>query len=168
MRLFILHYRGKNLPVFFWISPRTDTGHCIQAIRGSSFIANFVMLRYFLLWLPMLIIAIGNGLLREAVIKQHFSDAAAHQLSTVSLLLFFSVYIGFVIYRFPPANASQALMIGLSWLLMTLAFEFGFGWWRGNTWPAMLGEYNIFNGKLWILVPLWVAVAPYLFFQWLK
>lgn len=123
------------------------------------------MFRYILLWLPMLLIAIGNGILREAFIKQHFNDHAAHQLSTVTLIIFFAVYIGFVISRFPPADAQQAWWIGLLWLLLTLIFEFGFGYYRGNTWSAMLGEYNIFEGKLWILIPLWVAVAPWVFYQ---
>ena len=113
----------------------------------------------------MLLIAIGNGILREAVIKKYFDEHTAHQLSTVTLLIFFALYIGFVISRFSPASASQAIIVGILWLVLTLLFEFGFGYYRGNTWSAMLGEYNILRGKLWILIPLWVAIAPWLFWQ---
>ena len=122
------------------------------------------MLTYILLWFPMLVIAIINGLIREFVFKKFFGDLAAHQLSTVTLLLFFAIYIRFVIMRFPPPSASMALLIGLVWVLMTLCFEFGFGRFRGNSWDTLLQDYNLARGRLWVLIPLWVLVAPYLFF----
>jgi len=122
------------------------------------------MLTYILLWFPMLVIAIINGAIREFVFKKFLGDLAAHQLSTVSLILFFAIYIRFVIMRFPPPSASMALLIGLVWVLMTLCFEFGFGRFRGNSWDTLLQDYNLARGRLWVLIPLWVLVAPYVFF----
>ena len=122
------------------------------------------MLTYILLWFPMLVIAIINGVIREFVFKKFLGDLAAHQLSTVALILFFVIYIRFVIMRFPPPSASMALLIGLVWVLMTLCFEFGFGRFRGNSWDTLLQDYNLARGRLWVLIPLWVLVAPYLFF----
>ena len=122
------------------------------------------MLTYILLWFPMLVIAIINGAIREFVFKKFLGDLAAHQLSTLSLILFFAIYIRFVIMRFPPPSASMALLIGLVWVLMTLCFEFGFGRFRGNSWDTLLQDYNLARGRLWVLIPLWVLVAPYLFF----
>jgi hypothetical protein len=29
----------------------------------------------------------------------------------------------------------------------------------------MLAEYDLPSGRLWALVPLWIAVAPYLFYR---
>jgi hypothetical protein len=113
----------------------------------------------------MLLIAIGNGILRELFIKKLVTDHAAHQLSTITLIIFFALYVGYVISHYPPASALQAISIGIFWLVLTLLFEFGFGYYRGNTWNAMLSEYNILEGKLWILVPLWVAAAPWVFFK---
>jgi hypothetical protein len=49
---------------------------------------------------------------------------------------------------------------------MTLAFEFGFGRWRGRSWEQLLEDYNVFEGRLWLLIPLWVMIAPYLFYKW--
>lgn len=123
------------------------------------------MIKYLLLWLPMLVIAIGNGALRELLIKKYVNDHTAHQISTVTLLLLFALYIFMIIKKFPPASSSQALLIGFTWLLLTLVFEFGFGLAGGNPFQSLLGEYNLFKGKLWILVPLWVTIAPWLFFQ---
>ena len=68
----------------------------------------------------MLLIAIANGLLREFVFKKYVSELTAHQLSTGTLIIFFAFYIGFVMHRFPPSSATQAILIGFIWLLLTL------------------------------------------------
>lgn len=123
------------------------------------------MLPYLLAWFPMLLLAVANGILREVVIKKYTGDFAAHQLSTVTLLLLFAVYIGFVVAKFSPSSALQAVFVGVLWVALTLLFEFGFGRYRGNSWTTLLAEYNLLEGRLWALVPLWVLIAPYLFYQ---
>ena len=123
------------------------------------------MFTYFLLWIPMLFIAIANGGLRELLVKKWMNDLAAHQLSTFTLLVFFSVYIFLIIRKFPPSSSAKALMIGLVWIALTLIFEFGFGRWRGHSWATLLQDYNIFKGRLWLFVPVWVGVAPYLSYK---
>ena len=82
------------------------------------------MKRYLLLWLPMLGIAFANGTFRELVLRRHLAEPPANQISTVSLILLFAVYIGFVVRRWPPASRRQAWAIGFLWLGLTLAFEF--------------------------------------------
>ena len=110
----------------------------------------------------MLLLAIANGSLREFVFKKHMNDLAAHQFSTVTLILLFSAYIYFLFQRFPPESSKQALLIGLLWMVMTEVFEFGFGLARGLNWQTMIGDYNIFAGRLWLLIPVWLLVAPVL------
>ncbi len=123
------------------------------------------MFRYFLFWFPMLLIAIGNGALRDLFYKKYVGDLAAHQISTVSLIIFFSVYIWFVNQKFPPSSVMQSIWIGAVWVTMTLAFEFGFGRWRGNSWDKLFEDYNLQKGHVWILIPVWVAIAPYVFYR---
>lgn len=122
-------------------------------------------LKYLLAWFPMLLLAIGNGALREFVFKKYVGELTAHQLSTFSLLILFTIYIGLVIKFIPPASTKQALLVGSFWLLLTLLFEFGFGRYRGSSWSTLLEDYNLLKGRLWILIPLWVAIAPYVFFK---
>ncbi|RYY89865.1 MAG: hypothetical protein EOO15_04925 [Chitinophagaceae bacterium] len=111
----------------------------------------------------MLLIAIFNGTLRDLGYKKWMGDLAAHQLSTVTLMVFFAFYIRFVVLRFPPASEVQALAIGLFWVALTLAFEFGFGRYRGHPWAELFADYNLLRGRLWVLIPVWVGIAPYLF-----
>lgn len=63
----------------------------------------------------------------------------------------------------PRSISTITLIVLLAWL--TLAFEFGLGWWSGASWAQMAADYNLAAGRLWALVPLWVAVGPYIFFR---
>ena len=51
-------------------------------------------------------------------------------------------------------------------LAMTVAFEFLFGHYvAGHSWDRLLHDYNLFAGRVWVVVLVWVTVAPYLFFR---
>ena len=122
-------------------------------------------LKYFIAWFPMLMLAIANGALRDLVYKKYLGELAAHQVSTFSLMILFAIYTWLVIKYIPPVSASQAILVGLCWLVLTLIFEFGFGRYRGNSWSTLLEDYNLLKGRLWILIPASVAIAPYVFFK---
>ena len=124
------------------------------------------MIKYALFWFPMLAIAILNGALRDLWYKSFLGELMAHQLSTITLILFFGLFIGFVFQRYPPTSSSQAILIGIMWVMMTLAFEFGFGLWRGNSWDKLFQDYNVIEGRIWVFIPLWVLFAPFLFHKW--
>jgi chromate transport protein ChrA len=123
------------------------------------------MLTYFLCWFPMLLLAIANGTARDLWYKKYIGELRAHQLSTLSFLLLLAVYIGFIINRFPPSSGVNALFVGLGWVILTLLFEFGFGLARGNKFQRLLEDYNISKGRLWVLVPTWLLIAPYIFYR---
>ena len=127
------------------------------------------MWRYVLAWFPMVAIAIANGALRESWYGQHLSELTAHQISTLTAIVLFGVYIWFVVRFWPPTSKAQAIAIGLLWLVMTIAFEFLFGHFvAGHTWERLLHDYNLLAGRVWPLVLVWVAVAPYLYFRMSK
>lgn len=113
----------------------------------------------------MIAIAIINGSLRDLWYVKYFGDTIARQISTITLILFFGIYIGVMLNKFPLQSASQAWMVGIIWLLLTLAFEFGFGRLAGHTWSQMFQEYNLFKGRIWLFIPVWITIAPYLFYK---
>jgi len=124
------------------------------------------MLKYLLAWIPMVFIAIVNGVLREAWYGKQLGELRAHQLSTLIGALLFGVYIGAVMRYWKPASAEQALAIGLLWLGLTVAFEFLFGHYvAGHPWPRLRHDYNLLAGRVWSLLLIWVAVAPYVFYR---
>jgi len=124
------------------------------------------MLKYILAWLPLLGIAIVNGALREGVYGRYLGELRAHQVSTVSGVFLFGVYIWALMHFLRPDSSKQALLIGLVWLGMTVAFEFIFMHYvAGRSWKVLLHDYNIFAGRVWVVVLIWVALAPYLFYR---
>jgi len=114
----------------------------------------------------MIVIAVANGVLREAWLRKQLSVLRAHQVSTLTLIALLGVYIGAVVRLLPPASAGQALGVGALWLVLTLAFEFLFGHFVSRLpWSKLVQDYDLRGGRLWVLVPVWVLVAPYLFFR---
>ncbi len=123
-------------------------------------------LTYAALWFLLAVIAVINGGLRVKLYAPRMNDLTAHQLSTFSAILLFSLCIGLFTALWPIASARQAIAIGMMWLLMTVSFEFIFGHYvMGHSWERLLHEYNILQGRLWILVLIWTAAAPYVFYR---
>jgi len=124
------------------------------------------MLKYVLAWVPMVFIAIGNGILREHWYGKRLPELAAHQISTCSAIFLFGVYTWVLIWFWQPSSSIHSVQIGLCWLALTVAFEFLFGRFvAGHSWGKLLYDYNIFSGRVWILVLVWITVAPYLFYR---
>jgi hypothetical protein len=124
------------------------------------------MLTFILAWMPMVVIAIFNGMLRVKWYGKTMNELAAHQISSLTGIFLFGIYIWIVIRSWPPDSAILAAAIGLVWLVLTIAFEFSFGRYvAGHTWRHLFSDYNLFDGRLWAIVLLWVTIAPYLFYQ---
>lgn len=122
--------------------------------------------RYLAAWLPMVPIAILNGMVRQAWYGRYMTELAAHQVSTASGLVLLGGYVWLVMRRWPPTGSGQALSIGFLWLGLTLAFEFLFGHYvAGHTWARLVADYNLLAGRVWILIPLWVGLAPWIFYH---
>ena len=114
-----------------------------------------------LAWLGACGLAIANGIARQAIYEGHVGDLRAHQVSTATLLAVFALYAWMLQRRWPIQTARTALAIGAAWVVLTLAFEFGFGHYvTGQSWTELLEAYNLANGRVWVLVPLWTLVAP--------
>jgi hypothetical protein len=48
-------------------------------------------------------------------------------------------------------------------VVLTVLFEFGFGHFvMGNSWDTLLADYNVLEGRIWVMVLITETVAPYL------
>lgn len=127
------------------------------------------MWKYLLGWVPLIFIAIGNGVFRENFLANHLNELRAHQASTASLVVLFAIYMWVIFRIWKPVSAQQSISIGVVWLILTVAFEFLFGRYvAGHSWTSLLQDYNIFAGRLWVVILVWVVVAPYLFYRFQK
>ncbi len=124
------------------------------------------MFRYVPAWIPMVVIAVLNGLIREAWYGKYMSEVHAHQVSTLTAVLLFGIYIWKLIDKWRPDSSAQAMSIGFVWLALTVVFEFLFGRYVvGKSWSELFKDYNISAGRIWVLILIWITVAPYLFYR---
>lgn len=124
------------------------------------------MTRYVLAWLPMLVIAVANGALRQVTFGKVMPELHAHQLSTVIGSVLEGLFVWFVIRKWPPSSSRHALRIGLVWLVLTVAFEFFMGLVLARRpLPDVLHDYNLLAGRVWVLFLVWLTFAPWVFFR---
>ena len=115
-----------------------------------------------LVWLLFMVSAIVNGTLRVKVIIPFTGEAIGHIISTVLLGAIILAITWYTIAWITPASRQQAIGIGVCWLVLTLAFEFGMGLFIGHlSWPEMLADYNVLKGRVWIAIPLITFLAPW-------
>lgn len=114
----------------------------------------------------MLVVSIANGAIRDLTYGKHMNELAAHQLSTAISVLLLGAVIWLFVRHYRPSSARHSVATGLAWCALTVAFEFlFFHYVGGHSWSELLANYNVFAGRVWVVVLLWVAVAPYVFFQ---
>lgn len=106
-----------------------------------------------------------NGAARDLGYATYLSELGARQLSTITLLILLGMYVFFILKKYPPSSGAYALFLGVFWMLLTLGFEFGFGLYRGNTLSNLLNDYNMMQGHIWVLIPIWLMLAPYVFLK---
>lgn len=112
-------------------------------------------------WLGATVIGVANGIARRALYEERTGPVAAHYLSTAVLLVLLGGYMALLVRRWPIPTGRMALLIGGVWAVMTVGFEFGLG--RlvvGDSWAKLFEQYEFWRGKVWILVPIWIALGP--------
>ncbi|HKJ22801.1 MAG TPA: hypothetical protein VKA13_06905 [Gammaproteobacteria bacterium] len=113
-------------------------------------------------WVGILVLAIANGALREGFLIPKLGKAPGMVLSGIllSAIILWVAYLSlpWIGARFPR----QLVLIGVGWVLLTLAFEISFGMLRGQSMAELLEAYTFKGGNIWPLVLLVAAAAPYL------
>jgi len=109
----------------------------------------------------MALIAVANGSLREKYLNPRLGEQSGHIISSVTL----STAVVLITYLYltimGPLTLQVLKLVGLFWVLVSILFEFFFGHFvMGNTWSKLIADYNIFRGRLWLLVLGSQAVAP--------
>lgn len=123
-------------------------------------------IRILVAWFVMLLLSILNGTMRDFTYGKQLPELLAHQASTASSIVLLGLVMFLYARRWPFMSARQAWQTGLFWMSLTVAFEFlFFHYVGGHSWQVLLANYDISAGRLWPLILLWVACAPYLFFR---
>ena len=122
--------------------------------------------KYLLVWVLLAVVAVTNGIIREATYAKVVSELTAHQVSTVTAILACSISVWIVNRLWPIQSTSQAWTIGISWLVLTVAFEFGFGHFvAGHSWNRLIADYNLLEGRVWSLFLFWLLIMPFVIYK---
>jgi hypothetical protein len=117
--------------------------------------------RWIAAWLGATALGIANAGVRELVYADRVGELAAHQISTATLLAALTYYVWLVDQRWPVPTVRTALAIGGIWAALTVLFEFGLGHYiLSSPWSDLLANYNLADGRVWVLVPVWMVFAP--------
>jgi hypothetical protein len=122
-----------------------------------------MLLRATLTWLGILVLASGNGAVRDLVLAPRLGDPLARAISTLVLCGLILLVTWRSIRWIAPRSRRDALTVGLLWVVLTLAFEFLAGHYLfGKAWAMLLDDYDLSRGRIWILALLTTFAAPML------
>lgn len=126
-----------------------------------------MVIKSVLVWMVLLTLAVLNGAFRETLLSPRFGAYASHVVSTLMLCILILLVTFASLAWIGPRDLAAAWRIGLTWLALTLAFEFLAGHYLfGSPWPTLLADYDVLHGRVWVLVLLTTAMAPVLMAAW--
>lgn len=122
-----------------------------------------MILKALAIWVLILACAIANGAIRTSFITPRLGEQAGHIISTLILCVVILAVTAASIRWIKPQILTNAITIGILWLLLTVAFEFLAGHYLfGTSWEKLFTDYNIAKGRIWILVLVTILVSPIL------
>jgi hypothetical protein len=117
--------------------------------------------RWLLAWPGGALIGVANGVLREVTYGRQVPERTAHQLSGATAIAAFALYFSALDARWPLRDTREAVEVGMGWLALTVAFEFGFGRLVAKqSWDELLADYDVAEGRTWPFVLAWIAAGP--------
>jgi hypothetical protein len=121
------------------------------------------LVRSFLIWLLFIPLAIGNGALRYLVLAPLLGDALGRAVSSLTLSLLILGVTVLLVKRLGVTTRAGYLVVGGFWLVLTVLFEFSFFVAvMGHPLDVLLADYDLFRGRLWLVVLATTFFAPLL------
>lgn len=115
-------------------------------------------------WVALAALAVANGVFRETVLVPRMDEHRAHVLSTAILVVvILAVAYAFFAWSGSAFTDAELVGIGVLWTVLTVGFEFLVGYAEGTPASVTIGQYDVIAGQVWIVVPIALLVAPYLF-----
>jgi hypothetical protein len=116
--------------------------------------------KHMVAWFAVPFVAIANGALREMTYGRMLPKDLSHNLSLAPLMVGIFAFAYLIGQRWPLPSRRAGVQVGVVWLTLTVAFEFGMGAVTGVSAEDVLAQYNVLRGHLWPLAPLSMAIAP--------
>ena len=121
------------------------------------------LIRSFLIWLLFIPLAIAHGALRDLLLTPALGDTLGRAVSSLTLSLLILGLTLLQVKRLGVDTRAGYLVVGAFWVILTLLFEVSFALLViGHPMDELLKDYNIFRGRLWLIVLAATFFAPLL------
>ena len=120
--------------------------------------------RSILIWVLFIPLAILNGALRESFLIPRIGEGGAELVSALILCSLIFIITLILIPRIGKVEKNEEKTywkIGALWVVLTVVFETVLGLAMGYSFSEVLSAYNIMAGNLWLLVVLFIGIAPW-------
>ncbi len=119
------------------------------------------VLRGVAVWLVIILVEVLHGIARTLFLAPVLGDFRARQVAVFTgsflILCVATLFIRWV----RPAHIGEAISVGIVWLVLTVAFEVGFGLYVVHaTWSRIASDYNLLQGGLLPIGLLVLTAAP--------
>lgn len=119
------------------------------------------LIKSFLVWLCFIPLAIANGALRDLVVTPALGETAGRAASSLTLSILILGVTVLLVKRLGVNTRAGYLVVGGSWLVLTLLFELSFFVLvMGHPMDELLADFDIFRGRLWLVVLATTFFAP--------
>ena len=114
-------------------------------------------------WLFVALAAMMNGMFRSLFLVPRLGDHAAHVLSVLMMMILVLLLSSALVNRFlREYGNSDLFLIGFLWMAMSVSVDFLFEYFVMDVpWRVILRDYNLFSGRIWLLVLVTELIGPW-------
>jgi len=114
-------------------------------------------------WLFVALAAMMNGMFRSLFLVPRLGDHAAHVLSVLMMMILVLLLSSALVNRFlREYGNSDLFLIGFLWMAMSVSVDFLFEFFVMDVpWRVILRDYNLFSGRIWLLVLVTELIGPW-------
>ena len=114
-------------------------------------------------WALITVVMVANGMVRAFVLDPLFGAMAAQWLASATGIVLILLISQRFLRSLNFATVPECLGLSALWVALTVTFEFGFGHYAaGESWSALVANYDLLHGRPWPLVLLAIAAAPFI------
>ena len=96
------------------------------------------------MWFCIIIVEVLHGIARTGFLAPAVGDFRARQIAVFTGSFLILIVATSFIRWIRPIHAGEALSIGIVWLVLTLAFELGFGRYVAHaSWSRIASDYDL-------------------------
>ncbi len=113
------------------------------------------------IWLVLIVAEIVHGILRAIALVPAVGEFRSNQIGVFSGSVIILAIVYFIISWIGAQRPNELLLVGLIWLVLTVAFEVVFGRFVvGLSWERIASDYNVLKGGLLPLGLLFLFFSP--------